>query len=623
MITEHPVNKSEALPKNLWGFIWHFMQKQWIWLLLAQLCFFSWSLDHTLWPVVLMLLIDGITNYAADKADMWHILATPIILGLSLWIIVEFLSKTGGILVARIMPKMEANIRMSMYEYVMRHSHHYFSNHMAGSIANKISDMTQAVTRLLILVMTLFLPVAMAVLISTVFFGLISPLFAFILVGWIVIHLLICVYFSKKCDHLSNVHSEARSLLSGKIVDALSNNSNVRLFSRNRFEFSYLHKFQKDEATKHWESLFYIEKMKIALGIACFLCIGLGLNWYMLYSWQQGYLTTGEVVFVFNTSWNITMMAWIAGLELPTLYKEIGICKQALSIIRAPHDIVDMPQSKSIDVSKGEIVFENVTFKYQKNAAPLFQDMNVTIKAGQKVGLVGFSGSGKSTFVNLILRNYDIENGRILIDGQDISKVTQDSLREEISIIPQDPTLFHRSLMDNIRYGKLDATDQEIIAASIKAHSHDFIMKMPEKYDALVGERGVKLSGGQRQRIAIARAILKNAPILILDEATSALDSVTENEIKEGLDVLMQNHTTLVIAHRLSTLSGMDRILVFKEGKIVEDGTHDELLEGGSHYATMWEMQAGGFLYEEEEWDDVEWEESDDEEGDYSSMENA
>jgi ATP-binding cassette subfamily B protein len=299
------------------------------------------------------------------------------------------------------------------------------------------------------------------------------------------------------------------------------------------------------------------------------------------------------------------MMAWLAGLELPLLFKEIGICRQALTIIQDPHDITDALQAKPLKVTRGEIVFDHVTFHYL-NHQNLFEDKTISLQAGQKVGLVGFSGSGKSTFANLILRYYDVQGGRILIDGQDISKVTQNSLREQISMIPQDPSLFHRSLMENIRYGRLDATDEEVIEASKKAHCHDFIQKMPEKYHALVGERGVKLSGGQRQRIAIARAILKNAPILILDEATSALDSVTEREIQEGLEILMEKHTTLVIAHRLSTLSGMDRILVFNEGKIVEDGTHEELIKSGGHYARMWDMQAGGFLPETSQQDEEE-----------------
>lgn len=591
------------LPKTLLAFFWHFLKKHWILLLLIQIFSFAWSLDHTLWPYVIMTLIDTITNYAGDKAEVWHALATPIIMGLTLWVTVEIFFRLSGILSAYVFPRLEADVRMNMFDYVLHHSHLYFSNQMAGAIANKISDMPQSMTRLLQQIIFLFLPVALALIISTILFARINPLFAIILLAWIAIHMGICLAFSKKCDDYSHVHAEARSDLSGKIVDSLVNSTNVRLFARNRFEHDYLARFQRDELKKNQKSLFYIEKMKAALGIASFIGVGLILNWYMLYSWQQGALSAGEVVFIFNTTWNITMMAWLAGLELPLLFKEIGICRQALTIIQAPHDIVNIQDAKTLNVPNGEIIFDHVTFRYLKNQN-LFEGKTIQIAAGQKVGLVGFSGSGKSTFVNLILRYYDVQGGRILIDGQDISKVTQESLREQISMIPQDPSLFHRSLMENIRYGRLDATDEQVIEASKKAHCHEFIMKMPEKYDSPVGERGIKLSGGQRQRIAIARAILKNAPILILDEATSALDSVTEREIQEGLEHLMQSHTTLVIAHRLSTLSGMDRILVFKEGKIVEDGSHEELIKTQGHYAQMWDMQAGGFLpdvWEEEE----------------------
>lgn len=591
---------STPLPKTLFAFFWFFLKKQWKWLLFIQLFSFAWSLDHTLWPYVIMTLIDTITNFTGTSGEVWQALAKPIIMGVSLWLTVEISFRLGGFLTAYIIPKIEADVRMNMFDYVLKHSHHYFSNHMAGSIANKIADMPLSMTRLLLQIVQLFLPVALALIISTFLFAQINPLFALILMAWVAIHLGICMAFSKQCDHYSNVHAESRSVLSGKIVDSLSNNANMRLFARSKFESRYLSFFQRDELQKHWQSLFYMEKMKIALGIACFLGAFIALNWYMLYSWQKGELTAGEVVFIFNTTWNITMMAWLAGLELPQIFKEIGICKQALTVIQDPHDIVDTLDAKPLKVTQGEIVFDNVTFRYQKNQK-LFQNKNITLHAGQKVGLVGFSGSGKTTFINLILRNYEIQNGRILIDDQNIAKVTQDSLREQISIIPQEPTLFHRTLMDNIRYGRPDATDAEVVEASIKAHCHEFIQKMPEKYQSLVGERGTKLSGGQRQRIAIARAILKNAPILILDEATSALDSVTEKDIQEGLDILMKDHTTLVIAHRLSTLSGMDRILVFKDGKIVEDGTHEELIQANHHYAHMWEMQAGGFLLEDDD----------------------
>ena len=258
-----------------------------------------------------------------------------------------------------------------------------------------------------------------------------------------------------------------------------------------------------------------------------------------------------------------------------------------------PLEILDKPDAVILKCNRGQITFNNVKFHY-KGTEPLFQNKSIEIKAGQKVGLVGYSGGGKSTFVNLILRLYDITDGAILIDGQDIRDVTQDSLRSSIALIPQDPSLFYRSLMDNIRYGRIDATDEEVISAAKKAHAHEFITKLSKIYDSLVGERGAQLSGGQRQRIAIARAILKNAPILILDEASSQLDSPTESLIQESLWDLSQNKTTLVIAHRLSTLLNMDRILVFDQGVIVEDGTHTELLSLNGLYRKLWDSQVGG-----------------------------
>ena len=252
-----------------------------------------------------------------------------------------------------------------------------------------------------------------------------------------------------------------------------------------------------------------------------------------------------------------------------------------------------------MQVKHGEIVFENASFQYRE-ATPLFDQLNVRIQAGEKVGLVGYSGSGKTTFAHLILRLFDLESGRILIDGQDIGRVSQNSLRQSVSFIPQDPTLFHRSILENIRYAKPDATEAEVVLAAKAAHADEFIMALPEGYEALVGERGVKLSGGQRQRIAIARAMLKNAPILILDEATSALDSITEHLIQESLDQLMEAKTTIVIAHRLSTLLHMDRIIVFHHGQIVESGSHRALLEKNGRYAQLWKSQVGGFLPDSE-----------------------
>lgn len=584
-----------SIPKTLPAFIWFFVKKQKLAFFLVMIFALGWSLDHTLWPYVIMTLIDVITNFTGPKTEAWAALTKPIVMGITLWLTVEISFRLSGIIFSRFSVKYEADVRMSMFNYVLNHSHHYFSNHLAGEIANKISDMPQSLTRMLAQIIQLFIPVVVALIISAVFFIMINPLFALILVIWVCIHLGICLAFAKTCSKASDIHATARSRLSGRIVDCLTNHSNVRIFARNRYEMQYLNHFQDIEAKKNWNSLWAIEKMKICLGAASFLSVGILINWFMLYSWQQGRLTAGEVVFIFNTTWNITMMTWFAGLELPQFFKEIGVCQQALTIIKETHEIVDDPQAISLKVQQGEIVFKDVTFGFNEEIE-LFKNKNITLYPHQKIGLVGFSGSGKTTFINLILRNYNLEKGAILIDGQDISKVTQESLRENIAMIPQEPALFHRTLMENIRYGRLDATDKEVIEASKKACCHDFISKFPDGYYTLVGERGAKLSGGQRQRIAIARAILKNAPILILDEATSALDSVTEWEIQEGLNLTLLQQTVIVIAHRLSTLSGMDRILVFHNGRIIEDGIHEDLLRANGHYKKLWEMQVSGFI---------------------------
>jgi ATP-binding cassette subfamily B protein len=317
--------------------------------------------------------------------------------------------------------------------------------------------------------------------------------------------------------------------------------------------------------------------------------------YFLVHLYIKNLVTVGDFVLIFGLAMETGHTMWFTMSEVDEFNKAVGRCKQSLFAIMTPLEIQDKPDAKLLECSKGQITFRKVKF-YYKGTEPLFQNKSIDIKSGQKVGLVGYSGGGKTTFANLILRLYDVSDGAILIDGQDIRDVSQDSLHESIAMIPQDPSLFHRSLMDNIRYGRIDATDAEVIEAAKKAHAHEFITKVPQGYDSLVGERGVKLSGGQRQRIAIARAILKNAPILILDEATSQLDSVTEALIQESLWELMQDKTTIIIAHRLSTLLHMDRVLVFDQGKIVEDGTHGNLLMKNKVYKKLWDAQVGGFL---------------------------
>jgi len=595
---ENPVDTqefSQPLPKTLAKFFTYFVRKQWPWFLLVQICWFAWSIDQTFFPVLFGKIIDAFNLFTADRGDAWAQLKWPFIGVATLWLGVEISFRVGGFTMARQFPTLEANIRLHMFHYVQQHSSHYFANQFAGSLSNKINDMAQSASRILGLIFTLFIPAGLALILATTIFYHVQPLFAVLIGGWSFVHISLCLFFAQKCARLSHLHSESRSILTGRIVDSLTNYLNCKLFARRRHEMQYITRFQQDEKIKNQQQLRYIEFIRLLLSILGTLGPGIGIFGYAYYSWLHYTISVGEVVLIFNGTWNIMFMVWITGIEIPNFFREWGICRQALTLIQAKHEITDKNSDNLLQVKQGRIVFDHVDFHY-KDSPAIFERQNLTIPVGQKVGLVGYSGSGKSTFVNLILRLYDIQAGKILIDEQDISEVTQESLRESIAMIPQEPSLYHRSLMENIRYGYLSASDEQVFAAAKKSHAHEFIQQLPQQYETLVGERGVKLSGGQRQRIAIARAMLKNAPILILDEATSALDSVTESVIQESLSQLMAQRTAIVIAHRLSTLLHMDRILVFDQGKLVEDGTHEQLLTQEGHYKILWQAQVGGFI---------------------------
>ncbi|MCX6990621.1 MAG: ABC transporter ATP-binding protein [Chlamydiae bacterium] len=586
------MEKEKCYSRSLLPFIWKFVGLQrWIFFSILLLAF-VWSIDMTAWPYVLRLVIDTLTQYDLNRESCWPVLKVILLLGLSLFIFVEVLYRLKDYLQSKAIPKLEANIRMAMFDHIQHHSPRYFNENFAGSLSNKISDMTTQVTQILISLL-LFLPALAACIISVILFAKINSLFAMILGAWVVLHFSICLAFTPKCVKYSDLHAQARTTLVGKIVDSLSNNFAVNLFYRFQFEKSRISTYQKEERQKNQLSQRYTVYMIMVLGVV-FLIAQVSINGFMISSWLKGSISTGEIIQIFNTVWNVSFVMWVCSQEIPLFFQYMGIATQALTVMQDPQDVLDVPHAKPLVVKKGEIIFENVSFFYGKKK--MFDNKSLHIKGGEKVGLVGYSGAGKSTFVNLILRFYPIEKGQILIDGQDIATVTLKSLHRQVALIPQDPLLFHRSLEDNIRYGNVEATTEEVIKAAKQAHCHEFIIKTPEGYNTLVGERGSKLSGGERQRIAIARAMLAAAPILILDEATSALDSVTEQYIQESLDKLMQNRTTLVVAHRLSTLSKMDRILVFDQGKVIEQGSHSELISKGGNYSRMWKMQAGGFL---------------------------
>lgn len=556
---------------------------------------FFWAINNTLSPYVLKIIIDKVAVFGGDKSLIFAAILPYALLYIMLQFLVSADMRLLDWIKLKLFPRLRYDISTQMFAYLNQHSHRYFQNNFAGSLANKISDMMSGVITILTTLDDTFAQ-CIGIMIAIISMLLINPLFGLILFIWIVAFLGITFTYFKPIRDRSNLFATAKTTVMGKLVDSIGNVTNVRLFSRHPFENKLIEEAVQDTVNKDRSMQRAVLKMRIFWDVSIVILIAVNIT-LLLHMYSKSQVTIGDFSFIISLSTSIFYNLWYLAGQFVTFAEELGRCKQALSIISASHDIMNQPNAKPLIVSHGRIEFDDVTFHYAEGAR-LFKNKNVIIESGQKVGLVGLSGSGKSTFVNLILRLFDVESGRILIDGQDVKAVTQSSLHEQIAMIPQDISLFHRTLMENIRYGCIDASNDEVIEASKKAHCHEFISQLVEGYQSLVGERGIKLSGGQRQRIAIARAILKNAPILILDEATSALDSLTEDLIQDSLHTLMQDRTTIVIAHRLSTLSKMDRILVFEDGHIIEDGSHESLMQIQGHYHRMWIMQAGGFLPE-------------------------
>lgn len=494
----------------------------------------------------------------------------------------------------RLAPTLKNNIITSLFSYTQHCSFRFFQENFSGALSNHITLVADNIEKILHNSLMYTVGVLVQLIVTLISMYLVNPIFALGLLIWVSAFLLSSFILSGHAKKLSKAYAQSKSMLSGALVDSFQGISSARLFARTSFEISYIQKYlnimRQKFMAKEWFIfiVWFWQGLSITLLLAFMLFFLLQFRVAHLVSIGDFVLILGLVLFITENMWNLTE-------HIDIINDAMGQCNQSLQMLLVPLEIEDMPDAKALTVTQGTIDFKKVQFHY-KGAEPLFYNKSITIRAGESVGLVGFSGSGKSTFVNLILRLFDVTSGQILIDGQDIKTVTQDSLRNHIGMIPQEPALFHRSIMENIRYGRLEATDEEVIEAAKKAHAHEFIKKLPQSYQSMVGERGVKLSGGQRQRLSIARAILKNAPILILDEATSQLDSITENDIQDSLWDLMQGKTTLVIAHRLSTLLHMDRIMVFNKGKIVENGSHSELIAKNGIYKSLWDAQVEGFL---------------------------
>ncbi len=556
-----------------------------------------WAIINTFLPYTLKLIIDHVVLFTGNKAELFQTILPYLATYLLLWTTQCLNMRFLDWVKLMFFPNLREDVMTNMFGYLNQHSHQYFQNNFAGSLVNKILDMQSGVVDIFTTLDDLYAQM-FGISVAVIILLFVHPIFAVILVGWALAFLCITFLFLKPIQILSHDFAESKTAVVGRMVDSMSNILNVRLFARNKEENNYIHKSIKTAVNNDRSMQRKIIKMRIFWDISIVSLISLNLI-ILLHMYSKNLVTIGDFTFVISISISILWNLWFLASQFVSFSEQVGLCKQALSIITEPHGIVDSPDAKPLVISQGKIQFHDVTFHYDEGAR-LFKNKNVLIEGGQKVGLVGFTGSGKSTFVNLILRLFEVESGEITIDNQNINQVTQQSLREQIALIPQDISLFHRTLMENIQFGDSKASHDQVIEVAKKAHCHEFISELTEGYQSMVGERGIKLSGGQRQRIAIARAMLKNSPILILDEATSALDSVTEKYIQDALNQIMQNKTTIVIAHRLSTLAKMDTILVFDKGEIIEEGSHAQLVAKDGHYAKMWKMQAGGFLPEME-----------------------
>jgi ATP-binding cassette subfamily B protein len=583
------------IPQKTIRFLWHFINKQRWGFAALTIASLAKTLANTIWPVIIGNIIDQLNQAnLAEKEVVLTTIINSLMIASAFWILIEILIRARGYIMAYVFPKMEASMRTEIFHKVSDHSYHFFVSSLAGSVSRRLSEISRSSSFIIDILLTSIQPMFVSMLIAAYICLSLHPLITTLLIGWMVLHILLSLIFGNKSAFYSALQSEASNELQGKITDSLVNNLNVKLFSARRHEFAYVQAAQEEEKKKNIKSYLYIENVKIILSLvsafAMFAIFGFALK-----LWSNNQITLGDTVIIFNLVANLMMQLWTSADDLTYLFQEIGICQEGLSILQDKTVRAKNYGHNKLVVSKGKIEFVDVTFKYRKNSN-LFENQSVIIGGGQKIGLVGFSGSGKTTFVNLLLRLYEIEKGKILIDGQNIASVTEESLRAAIAMIPQEPILFHRSIFENIRYGNFNASFVEVEEAAKKASCHDFIMRMEKGYDTIVGERGGSLSGGQRQRLSIARALLKKAKIIILDEATSALDTITERKIKKSLEALMQDNTALIIAHRLSTLLHVDRILVFDNGSIVEDGSHAELLALDGLYAKLWRMQNDGIL---------------------------
>ncbi|NUB28648.1 ABC transporter ATP-binding protein [Azospirillum brasilense] len=538
------------------------------------------------------LLIDAMASPDRAAADVW----TPLGLFLGFIAAENVLWRLGGWLGCRTVLATGVDMRLDLFRHLTGHSMRYFSNHLAGSLGNRIAATENAATTIfrtltwsIVPPVTDFLGAVLVLL--TIHWGMAAALVMFAVVVAVAI-----VGLGLRGRTVHHAFAEQSARTNGELVDVVSNVWTVKAFSARGRERERLRQAFTVEAGAHRRSWMHLEKTRVVHDVCLWVMAGSMLLWALLL-WRDGTITTGDVVIVSALTFRILHGSRDLAFALVTATQQVSAIDESLRVIARPHDVLDPVPAEPAKPGGGTIAFERVSYRYPEGRKVL-EDFSLTIPAGQKVGLVGPSGAGKSTIISLIQRLDNVQRGDILIDGQPLTILAQDDLRAKIAVVPQDIALFHRPILENIRYGRPDASDEEVFEAARHAFCDGFIRQLPEGYGTLVGERGVRLSGGQRQRLGIARAFLKNAPILILDEATSALDTQSEQEIQAALANLAQGRTVVAVAHRLSTVSAFDRVLVLVDGRIAEDGHPTELRRRGGLFNSLWQLQAQGFAAE-------------------------
>ncbi|KQZ14272.1 multidrug ABC transporter ATP-binding protein [Mesorhizobium sp. Root554] len=598
-----PLEEPVEPPNTLLGFCWHFTKPAWPFVLLAAVLMAMIAMIEVWMFGFLGHIVDWLSVQNREtflQTEWWKLAGMVAVIAILLPTLVVFSSLNTY---QTLFGNYPMRIRWQVHRYLLKQSMIFYQDEFAGRIATKLMQTALAVRETVIKFAEVLNYVVVYFLGILIIVGSSDWRLAAPMALWLVGYLFALRYFIPRLGKVSEAQADARSIMTGRIVDSYTNIQTVKLFSHGRRESDYARQgmaefMQTAYAQGRLISKFYI--VVYALNSALLLSVGalaIGL-------WLNGTVTVGAVAVVIGLVLRLYGMSQWIMWEVSGLFENIGTVQDGIGSISLPRVVEDMPGAPDIEVAQGGIAFENVRFHYGKQKG-VIEDLSLSVRPGEKVGIVGRSGAGKSTLVNLLLRFYDIESGRIVIDGQDIAAVTQDSLRGAIGMVTQDTSLLHRSVRENILYGRPDASEEMMLEAARRAEATDFIAGLADAkgrkgFDAHVGERGVKLSGGQRQRIAIARVMLKDAPILILDEATSALDSEVEAAIQENLYKLMQGKTVIAIAHRLSTIAAMDRLIVMDQGRVLEEGTHDALIQRGGLYAQLWQRQSGGFLLHDE-----------------------